>query len=86
MILEGEYSARPELSDLLDLRVLLHTPPHIRRRQLLEREGEDFRADWEARWSRAEDHYFGMTMPAGNFDVVLDLTPLPSLETHRGHQ
>lgn len=41
------------------------------RRQLLEREGEAYRADWEARWSAAEAHYFDTVMPAERFDLVL---------------
>ena len=71
VVLEGAYSCRPELHDLLDLRVLLDIPPWVRRRRLLEREGDAFRADWEARWSAAEDHYFGTVMPPERFDLVL---------------
>lgn len=71
VILEGVYSARPELHDVLDILVLLDTPPEQRRRQLVEREGDHHRAEWEARWSAAEDHYFGVTMPPHCFDLVL---------------
>lgn len=71
IVLEGAYSCRPELHDLLDLRVLLDVPCDVRRRQLLKREGEAYRADWEARWSAAEDHYFGTVMPPDRFDLVL---------------
>lgn len=71
VVLEGAYSARPELHDLLDLRVLLEVPTEVRRRQLLEREGEAYRSDWEARWSGAEDHYFGSVMPPDRFDLIL---------------
>jgi uridine kinase len=71
VILEGAYSARPELHDVLDLRILLDTPSEQRRRQLLEREGDHYRNDWAARWSVAEDHYFGMVMPPERFDHVL---------------
>jgi uridine kinase len=71
VILEGAYSARPELHDVLDVRVLLDTSPEQRRRQLLQREGDDHRSDWEARWSAAEDHYFGVVMPPHRFDHVL---------------
>lgn len=49
VILEGAYSARPELHDVPDIRILLDTPPEQRRRQLLEREGDHYRTDWEAR-------------------------------------
>lgn len=71
VVLEGAYSCRPELHDLLDLRVLLDIPADVRRRQLLEREGETYRADWEARWSAAEAHYFGTIMPPAAFDLVV---------------
>jgi uridine kinase len=71
VILEGAYSARPELHDLLDILILLDTPPDQRRRQLLQRQGDHYRSDWEARWSAAEDHYFGFIMPPERFDHVL---------------
>ena len=71
VVLEGAYSCRPELHDLLDLRVLLVAPGADRRRQLLEREGDAHQADWDARWAAAEDHYFGTTMPPEHFDLVL---------------
>jgi uridine kinase len=71
VILEGAYSARPELHDVLDVLILLDTRPEQRRRQLLGREGDDYRTDWEARWSAAEDHYFGQIVPPHRFDYVL---------------
>jgi uridine kinase len=71
VILEGAYSARPELHDLLDLTVLLDTPSEIRRARLLQREGAEYRSDWEARWSSAEEHYFGQVMPPRAFDLVI---------------
>ncbi len=71
VVLEGAYSARPELHDLLDVLVLLEVPRDVRRRQLLAREGADYRADWEARWSGAEDHYFGSVMRPSRFDLLL---------------
>lgn len=74
VVLEGAYSARPELHDLLDLRVLLDTPTDLRLRRLLAREGESYQADWSARWSGAEDHYFGTVMRRGDFDLVLTPT------------
>ena len=39
VILDGAYSARPELAGLFDLRVLLHLPRDIRLERLLRREG-----------------------------------------------
>jgi uridine kinase len=72
VLLEGAYSARPELADLFSLRVLLDVPPDVRRARLLRREGERYRTEWEARWSAAEDLYFETVMPAAAFDFVLD--------------
>jgi uridine kinase len=71
VLLEGAYSARPELADLLDLRVLLSVPDEVRREQLRAREGERYRAEWEARWAAAEDYYFEHVMPPVAFDLVL---------------
>jgi para-aminobenzoate synthetase len=71
VVVEGAYSCRPELHDLLDLRVLLDAPLDVRRRRLLEREGDAHQDGWEARWATAEDRYFGTTMPPERFDLVL---------------
>ena len=72
VILDGAYSSRPELADLLTVRVLLEVDRDVRRDRLLRREGERYRAEWEARWEAAEDLYFEMVMPPGAFDLVLD--------------
>jgi uridine kinase len=72
VILNGAYSARPELSDLYGLRVLLTVTREVRRARLLRREGERYRAEWEARWGEAEDLYFDVLMPTAAFDLVLD--------------
>lgn len=72
VILDGAFSARPELADLLTLRVLRDVPRDVRRARLLRREGRRYRAEWEARWSDAEDLYFDALMPRAAFDFVLD--------------
>ena len=71
VLLEGAYSCRPELHDLLDLRVLLDVPDELRRARLLSRDGAAYQADWDSRWSGAEDHYFGTIMTPDRFDLVL---------------
>jgi uridine kinase len=71
VILDGAYSARPELADLFGLRVLLDVPRDVRRARLLHREGEAYRSEWEARWVEAEDLYFERLMPPAAFDLVL---------------
>jgi uridine kinase len=72
VLLDGAYSARPELAPLLGLRVLLDVARDTRRGRLLRREGERDRAKWEARWGQAEDLYFDVMMPPEAFDLVLD--------------
>ncbi|MGH8943614.1 MAG: uridine kinase family protein [Acidimicrobiia bacterium] len=74
IILDGAYSARPELADLFDLRVLLDAPATLRRAQLIEREGEGYREEWNARWDEAEQWYFGNVMPPESFDLVIEAT------------
>lgn len=69
IILEGVYSARPELADLVDLRVLVSVPDDVRMARLVAREGAI--GPWERQWHEAEDHYFAAIMPDSRFDVVL---------------
>jgi uridine kinase len=71
IILDGVYSGRPELADLFDLRVLLDAPTDLRKEWLIEREGEGYREEWNARWDEAEQWYFGTVMPPEAFDLVL---------------
>jgi uridine kinase len=71
VILDGAYSAHPELGDLLDLRVMLDVPDEVRRQRLRRREGEHYRATWEARWALAEEYYFAQVMPPEAFDLVI---------------
>jgi uridine kinase len=74
VILEGAYSGRPELADLQTLRVLLEVPRDVRRARLVQREGEQYRAEWGARWAEAEDLYFDVFMPRHCFDLLIDGT------------
>lgn len=71
IVLEGVYAARPQNSDLVDVRVLIDLSEDARRLQLLEREGVGMKHDWERRWSKAEDHYFAEVMTPSHFDVVI---------------
>ncbi len=72
VILEGVYSARPELADLFDVRVLVRVPAHVSDERLRRREGDAYLDEWERRWSEAERHYFSSVVPAEKFDIVLD--------------
>jgi uridine kinase len=71
VILEGTFSARPELADLLDLRVRLDVSPEVQRARFVAREGEDDWRAWKHTWMDAEDHYFAHVVPDAAFDVIV---------------
>jgi len=71
ILLDGAYSARPELADVLDLSVLVEAAPSTREARLAAREAADFLRQWHARWDLAEEHYFRHVRPPSAFDVVL---------------
>jgi len=70
VIVDGVYSARPELADLVDVRVLLRVSDAVRIERLHAREGA--LGPWELQWHRAEAWYFQNVAPAEGFDVVID--------------
>jgi len=71
VLLEGVYSARTELSSLFDLRVVLEVPEQVRRKQLIDREGNNLRTDWEQVWSDAEHFYFKNRLDHQTLSLVL---------------
>lgn len=70
MILDGIYSARPELADLLDLTVLVDAPQDIRYERHDARERGD-QSDWHRIWDAAESHYLRVVRPPSSFDLVV---------------
>ena len=71
ILLDGAYSARPELAEVLDLTVLVEAAPTTREARLEAREAADLLRQWRARWEQAEEYYFGQVRPPSAFDVVL---------------
>lgn len=71
VVLEGAYSSRPEIADLIELAVLVEIPVAERHRRLVGREEEGFRDAWHARWDDAEGWYFTHVRPASSFDLVI---------------
>lgn len=67
IVVEGVYSARPELADLVDLRVLVRVEDGLRIARLVAREGGI--GAWERQWHAAEAWYFAHVAPPGAFDV-----------------
>lgn len=68
VVIEGVYSARPELRDLVDLAVLVETSTDERQRRRRTRHDAH---DWEYRWDAAERFYFASVRPRDEFDVVV---------------
>ena len=71
VVLEGAYSCRPELADLIDLRALVDAPIAVRYRRLASREDPTFLTQWTDRWDEAEDYYFREVCPADGFHLVV---------------
>lgn len=72
VILEGVYAARPELHDLLDLRILAVAQEAEREARLIAREGTI--GPWERQWHAAEAHYFAEIMWPEAFELVFHAT------------
>jgi uridine kinase len=72
IILDGAYSARPELAALVDLSVLVEVPASVRQQRLAAREAPAFLAAWHLRWDAAEAFYFTHVRPADTFDLIVD--------------
>jgi uridine kinase len=70
IILEGIYSSLPELSDVVDLTVLVDVLPELRRNRHNMREGTDD-VEWHLRWDPAEDYYFTVLRPPSSFDLIV---------------
>ena len=73
IVLDGAYSSRPELSDLIDLSVLVDVAAEVRHRRLDGREDADFLAGWHRRWDEAEAYYFTRVRPPSSFDLIVAL-------------
>ena len=72
IIVDGAYSARPELADLIDVSILIDVPASVREQRLASREAPAFLAAWHARWDAAEAFYFDNIRPPVTFDLIVD--------------
>jgi uridine kinase len=68
VLLEGVFSAAPELSDLVDRSVLVDTPEPVRLRRLHARVTPE---EWDDDWLTAEQAYFDATRQLSSFDLVV---------------
>ena len=73
ILLDGVFSARPELADLVDLTILVDVPVDERHARLDAREGKDFLDRWHTRWDPVEEYYFLHIRPSDSFDLVVTI-------------
>ncbi|MCX5001442.1 AAA family ATPase [Streptomyces sp. NBC_00638] len=71
VVVEGVYTARPELADHYDLVVYVDTPPDESLRRLRVRGDDHGPIDWEARWRLAEEHYLATSRLRERADLVI---------------
>lgn len=73
VLVEGAYSASPPLRDLIDLAVLVHTPPRGRHSRTVARgDNAEFLTQWHQIWDEVERYYFEQVCPPESFDLVID--------------
>lgn len=73
ILLEGAYTAGPELADLVDLAILVDVPVEERHARQKAREDADFLEEWHRRWDPVERYYFSQVRPKSSFDIVVKL-------------
>jgi molybdopterin-guanine dinucleotide biosynthesis protein A/uridine kinase len=70
VILEGVYSGRPELADLVDLAVYVGLDEQVRWQRLTARAADD--PSWQQFWNRGESYYFAVVRTVDEFDLVVE--------------
>jgi len=68
VVVEGVYSGRPELADLVDLAVHVGVDPEVRRRRSRARVGSGH-AEWVRFLERGEDYYYSQVRTPAEFDL-----------------
>ena len=71
VIVEGVYTARPELAGYYDLTVLVDTPRDVCLRRLEDRGHDHGPGNWNQRWRAAEEHYLAATTPSARLDLTI---------------
>lgn len=71
ILLDGAYSAAPQLGDLVDLAILVDVSIEERHARQAAREDESFLERWHQLWDPVEEVYFACVRPKGSFDLVV---------------
>ncbi len=72
IIIDGVFSSRKELTDLVDLSVLVHLGRSTRKERLAQREGDGITHPLNALWDKAETFYFEHIRSSKSFDLVIN--------------
>jgi uridine kinase len=80
ILVEGVYSAAPELRDLVDRSVFVDTPEPERLRRL---RGLVKPEEWDDQWLLAEHAYFDVIRPPASFDLIVSGADPPPELTRR---
>ena len=75
VLVEGVFSAAPELCDLVDRSVFVQTPERERLRRLRRQITPE---EWDADWLIAEQAYFDLVRQPSSFDLVVTGTSRPA--------
>ncbi len=74
ILIDGAYSASPEIANLIDLTILVDVPIEERHKRLNVREKDkDFLEQWHKRWGEVEAYYFTQIRPENSFDLIVKL-------------
>ena len=71
VIVEGIYTARPELEGFYDLTVFVDTPFDTCLRRLAERGHDHGPGNWIQRWQASDKYYFATTEPWARLDLIV---------------
>jgi uridine kinase len=71
VIVEGVYTARPELASYYDLTIWVDTPKQTCMRRLNNRGHDHGPGNWNVRWRAAEEHYCAATQPRTRLDLTV---------------
>jgi uridine kinase len=74
VIVEGNYSIRPELRAFYDVTLWVEAPHETRLARGVARDGEQARTKWLAQWMPEEVRYLAAHDPAAHADIVVDGT------------
>jgi uridine kinase len=71
VVVEGMFTARPELEGFYDLTVYVDTPLEVCMERLIERGHDHGPGDWNRRWQESDRHYQAATDPSARLDLVV---------------